>query len=372
MRKLVNTQLVLTRKLWVRSSAVLVALALVAAACSGTETASAPDVAADEVAENPADDTDGDTTADNADADDGTTTTDTAAETAVVDDENLDAYEGLNEGEIESAKREEEVRRVIARAEAADAVETQPSETRETDTQSTDTQPEETQPSVPRFDADGTERLGDRAADYDPEFGISERTVVIPDVRGQKYFVDAGTANVGQWVYVDARGPLEGETISRTYDFEAYTLVDGEDKARRNLYKYWNEPVPIRENLDIRLRANERLDVVSHRRLFGWEKVGTLLQYGGFPVPSGKEDVREPIHNPPTLPEGQGTWFAQEWYVYQCAYTRDGVERPAGEGSLRLFRVLELGTEPQLLGRNGGVAWMKSGESGTGVPGSKC
>ena len=365
------------KHLRLRITVPLVVLALLAAACSGTETA-APDVAADEVAENPADDTDGDTTTDNADADNaGTNAGDDG--NAVADNENLDAYEGLNEGEIESAKREEEVRRVIARAEAADAeaaeaetadaVETQPSETRETDTQSTDTQPEETQPSVPRFDADGTERLGNRAADYDPEFGFGPRTVVIPDVRGHRYVVDAGTEDVGQWVYVDARGPLEGKTISRTYDFEAYTTIDGEE--RRNLYKYWNEAVPIRENLDIRLRANEST-VVRSIRLFGWEKVGTLLQYGGFPVPSGKEGVREPIHNPPTLPEGQETWFAQHWYVYECQYVRGGVEDPAGKGSLRLFRVLELGTEPQLPGLNGGVAWMKSGESGTGEPGGAC
>ena len=384
------------KHLRLRIAVPLVALALLAAACSGTETA-APDVAA---SDNGASDTDaGDTTADNADADadDGTTTTDTAAETAVADNENLDAYEGLNEGEIESAKREEEVRRVIARAEAADAeaaeaetadaVETQPSETRETDTQSTDTQPEETQPSVPRFDADGTERLGDRVAGYDPKVfrdtrnrAITDRTTVHTDVvgGGGKYFVaeihnaDTGAREAGnRWVYVDARGPQEGETISRTYDFEAYTTIDG--KKRMHLNKYWNEPVPIRENLDIRLRINES-GVMLHLRLSGWKKVGHLTQHGSthrFQYDNKDSDkIYEPF--PIRLPEGRERWDAQEWYVYECRYAIDGEEFPVGEGSLRLFRVFEIGTELPLPGLNDGVAWMKSGVTGTGVPAGSC
>ncbi len=364
----------------------LVALALLATACSGTETASAPDVAA---SDNGASDTDaGDTDAETRTGDDTTTNADAGVETAVADDENLNPYEGLNEGEIESAKREEEVRQVIARAEAADAeaadaVETQPSETRETDTQSTDTQPEETQPSVPRFDADGTERLGDRVAGYDPKVfrdtrgrAITDRTPVHTDEGGQKHFVaeiytpDGERKQGNERVYLDARAPLESETISRTWDFEAYTTIDGEE--REHLYKYWNEPVPIRENLDIRLRANG-FDVIQHIRLFGWEKTQDFPSpYGNFPKPSGDDKIYEPI--PIDLPEGQTRWEASQfWYVYECQYALDrggGVERhPPGEGSLRRFRVLEIGTEFPLPGLNGGEAWMKSGESGSGIVG---
>ena len=392
----------LAKRLWLRIAVPLVALALLAAACSGTETA-APDVAA---SDNDASDTDaGGTTTDNADADDGTTTTtDTAAETAVADDENLDAYEGLNEGEIESAKREEEVRRVIARAEAADAeaaeaetadaVETQPSETRETDTQSTDTQPEETQPSVPRIDADGTERLGDRVAGYDPKVfrdtrgrAITDRTTVHTDEvgGGGKYFVaeihnaDTGAREAGnRWVYVDARGPLEGKTISRTYNFEAYTTIEGESEPRRHQYKYWNEPVPIRENLDIRLIIKES-DVILHNRVFGWKRVPKTQpsEYVGDPKSdfalSEKGKIYEPIPNP----EGTGKRYQQQWYVYVCDYAREDddegyVEYPAGAGSLRLLRVYEIGTELSLPGLKGGEAWLQSGATGVGTPAGSC
>ena len=386
----------LAKRLWLRIAVPLVVLALVAAACSGTETASAPDVAA---SDNGASDTDaGDTDAETRTGDDTTTNADAGVETAVADDENLNPYEGLNEGEIESAKREEEVRRVIARAEAADAeaaeAETQSTEPSETDTQSTDTQPVETQPSVPRIDADGTERLGDRVADYDPKVfrdtrnrAITDRTPVHTDVvgGGGKYFVaeihnaDTGAREAGnEWVYVDARGPLESETISRTWDFEAYTTIDG--KKRRHLYKYWNEPVPIRENLDIRLRANTS-DVVGHIRLFGWEKVklGGVPLLGEYnPIHSfqyGNKDndkIEEAIPLPP-LPEGKEKWYYQEWYVYECDYATDGVEFPAGKGSLRLHRVFEIGTELPLPGLNdGGEAWLKSGATGVGRPAGSC
>ena len=361
----------LAKRLWLRIAVPLVALALLAAACSGTE-AAAPDVAA---SDNDASDTDaGGTTTDNADADDGTTTTtDTAAETAVADDENLDAYEGLNEGEIESAKREEEVRRVIARAEAADAeaaeaetadaVETQPSETRETDTQSTDTQPEETQPSVPRIDADGTERLGDRFNQYRGSpfvKGISERTPVFPDAQtGAKYVKarlshrDRSPRSVDR-LYLDARAPLVGEPLERTYNYckpegdksgegnERYCPNSSEDKD-----KYWNEAVPIREGVVVRVKANDiEGATMGYYRVFSWAKAKV------------------------------GATTIQEWIVHVCQYAvdlgkGDGVEvREPGEGIVRKLRVEE--THEQSLGLDGGSAHLKSGEPGVADGGGVC